>query len=129
MKVATTTVDAFVAPTMLPELMERARDIEMLDPPARNPVHVYLIDILLAQCEALRTLQDSSGYWHILLDRPGSFVKVSATAGFAYGILKVVWKWYIPSGSKGVGERRLAPSWMLWMTTTSSGLPALGRNG
>lgn len=48
MKVATTTADFFVAPAMLRELMERARDIEMLDPPARNPVHVYLFGILLA---------------------------------------------------------------------------------
>lgn len=82
--------------------------IEMLDLPAGDPIRLYLIDTLLAQCETLRTLQDSSGYWHTLLDHPDSYVEASATAGFAYGILKAVRKRYIPSEFKAAGEKAIS---------------------
>lgn len=51
----------------------------------------YLVDVLEAQVEALAALQTPSGLWRTLLDIPeseGSYVEASATAGFAYGILK-----------------------------------------
>ena len=34
--------------------------------------------------------QDASGLWHTLIDDPNSYLEASATAGFAYGILKSV---------------------------------------
>jgi unsaturated rhamnogalacturonyl hydrolase len=39
--------------------------------------------------------QDTEGLWHTLIDDPGSYLEASATAGFAYGILKSVRKGYI----------------------------------
>ena len=33
-------------------------------------------------------MQDPSGLWHTLLDDPGSYLEASATAGFAYGLIK-----------------------------------------
>lgn len=53
-------------------------------------VKEYLINILTAQVEALSKLQDSSGMWHTVLDDETSYLEVSATSGFAYGILKAV---------------------------------------
>lgn len=81
--------------------------IDMLDLSAGDPVREYLVEVLLAQCEALRDLQDGSGFWHTLLDHPDSYVEASATAGFAYGILKAVRKRYIPVEFKVVGDRAI----------------------
>ncbi|EAW13558.1 glycoside hydrolase family 88/105 protein [Aspergillus clavatus NRRL 1] len=70
--------------------------IELLDLEPTDPIRIHLIDTLEAQCEALRRLQDeNTGYWHTLLDHSDSYVEASATAGFAYGILKAVRKRYI----------------------------------
>ncbi|KAA8650293.1 hypothetical protein EYZ11_001348 [Aspergillus tanneri] len=57
-----------------------------------DPIRMHLIDTLEAQCEGLKSLQNSSGSWHTLLDHPDSYTEASATAGFAYGILKRVRK-------------------------------------
>lgn len=48
----------------------------------------YMVSVLNAQVEALKKYQDSSGLWHTLIDDESSYLEVSATAGFAYGILK-----------------------------------------
>lgn len=50
----------------------------------------FLVQALQSQAEALRKLQSKSGMWHTLLDDPDSYTETSATAGFAYGILKAV---------------------------------------
>ena len=47
-----------------------------------------LIALMRDQVEALLPLQASSGMWHTLLAEPGSYAETSATAGFAYGLLK-----------------------------------------
>lgn len=52
------------------------------------PVRRFLTDLLAQQVEALLTLQNDSGMWHTLLDDPESYSETSATAGFAYGLLK-----------------------------------------
>ena len=49
-----------------------------------------MVEILKAQVRALAALQDETGLWHTLLDDPDSYLEASATAGFAYGILKGV---------------------------------------
>ena len=72
--------------------------IELLDLAATDPLRIHLINILEAQCDALRRLQAPNGLWRTLLDIPeeeGSYLEASATAGFAYGILKAVRKRYI----------------------------------
>lgn len=69
--------------------------IEILDLPANDFFRTFLIQTLNAQVKALAQLQDESGLWHTLLDDVTSYVESSATAGFAYGILKAVHKRYI----------------------------------
>lgn len=82
--------------------------IELLDLAPTDPLRVHLIDTLHAQCEALQLLQEvDSGYWHTLLDHPDSYVEASATAGFAYGILKAVRKRYLPARFREVGEKAI----------------------
>ncbi|VEA02342.1 Rhamnogalacturonides degradation protein RhiN [Salmonella enterica subsp. salamae] len=69
--------------------------LELLDLPENNAVRRYLVQVLNAQIAALAKCQDESGLWHTLLDDPHSYLEASATAGFAYGILKAVRKRYV----------------------------------
>lgn len=73
--------------------------LELIDFPRDDPIASYLLDTLRAQVEALRPLQNQdTGLWQTLLDLPidqGSYPEASATAGFAYGILKSQRKKYI----------------------------------
>ncbi|VEC80296.1 Rhamnogalacturonides degradation protein RhiN [Raoultella ornithinolytica] len=62
--------------------------LELVDLPEHSAVRRYLIQVLNAQIAALAKCQDDSGLWHTLLDDPHSYLEASATAGFAYGILK-----------------------------------------
>ncbi|EPS43104.1 hypothetical protein H072_2915 [Dactylellina haptotyla CBS 200.50] len=74
--------------------------LELLDLPKDDHFHVFLVDVLNAQCEALKRLQDpKTGLWRTLLDIPeseGSYLESSASAGFAYGMLKGIRKKYLP---------------------------------
>lgn len=51
-------------------------------------VRTYLADVLSDQANALLPLQAKSGMWCTILDEPTSYEETSATAGFAYGLLK-----------------------------------------
>ncbi|MDO4900976.1 glycoside hydrolase family 105 protein [Actinomyces sp.] len=64
--------------------------LQLVDWPAHHPVRRLLLETLQRQVAALAPLQDESGLWHTLLDDPDSYLEASATAGFAYGILKAV---------------------------------------
>lgn len=55
-----------------------------------------LIETLEAQVQTLADQQSESGLWHTLIDDPTSYLESSATAGFAYGILKAVHERYLP---------------------------------
>lgn len=79
--------------------------IELLDLPESDPVRRFLTEVLRAQVDALAGLQDDSGLWHTLLDDPSSYLEASATAGFAYGILKAVRKGYLDAGSAATAEK------------------------
>jgi unsaturated rhamnogalacturonyl hydrolase len=79
--------------------------IELLDLPEGDAFRTFLIDTLAAQVRALAETQDESGLWHTLLDDPDSYLEASATAGFAYGILKAVRKGYLPRDYEPVGIR------------------------
>ncbi|HCX83634.1 MAG TPA: glycoside hydrolase 105 family protein [Micrococcales bacterium] len=81
--------------------------LELLDLPEGDPVRRFLIEVLQAQVEALADLQDDSGLWHTLLDDPESYLEASATAGFAYGILKGVRKGYLDKRFAAVGEKAI----------------------
>lgn len=77
--------------------------IEMLDLPPGDALRTFLIDALEAQVATLAEHQDDSGLWHTLLVDPSSYLEASATAGFAYGILKSVRKGYLPRKYEAVG--------------------------
>jgi unsaturated rhamnogalacturonyl hydrolase len=64
--------------------------IELLELPAGDGLREFLLETHLQQIRALVKHQDSSGLWHTLIDDPNSYLEASATAGFAYGILKSV---------------------------------------
>ncbi|KAI7875942.1 glycosyl hydrolase [Lichtheimia hyalospora FSU 10163] len=68
--------------------------IELLNLQPSDPIRVHLIDTLHAQIAALSKYQDASGLWRTIIDEE-SYLEASATAGFAFGILKSVRKRYI----------------------------------
>ncbi|MBW8814004.1 MAG: glycoside hydrolase family 88 protein [Caulobacterales bacterium] len=79
--------------------------IEMLDLPDGDAFRTVLIDTLAAQVRALAAHQDESGLWRTLIVDPTSYLEASATAGFAYGILKAVRKRYLPAEFEAVGVK------------------------
>ena len=81
--------------------------LELVDLPANNAVRRYLVQVLNAQIAALAKCQDDSGLWHTLLDDPTSYLEASATAGFAYGILKAVRKRYVGQEYAQVAEKAI----------------------
>ena len=74
--------------------------LEILNLAPNDHFQLYLLEVLKAQCRALKRLQDpESGLWRTLLDVPvseGSYLETSATAGFAYGLLRSIRKRYLP---------------------------------
>lgn len=81
--------------------------LELLNLPATDPIHRYLTQVLNAQIAALAKYQDDSGLWHTLLDDPDSYLEASATAGFAYGILKAIRKRYVSAEYTNVAEKAI----------------------
>ena len=81
--------------------------LELVDLPEHRAVRRYLIQVLNAQIAALAKCQDDSGLWHTLLDDPHSYLEASATAGFAYGILKAVRKRYVAAEYAEVAEKAI----------------------
>lgn len=79
--------------------------LELVDLPENNAVRRYLVQVLNAQIAALAKCQHQSGLWHTLLDDPDSYLEASATAGFAYGMLKALRKRYISADYAPVAER------------------------
>ncbi|MGG1554317.1 glycoside hydrolase family 88/105 protein [Paenibacillus ferrarius] len=75
--------------------------VDDLDP----GVKLFLLDTLQAQVTALEKLQHEGGMWHTLLDDADSYVETSATAGFAYGILKAVRRGYLDTRYLHMGRR------------------------
>ncbi len=79
--------------------------IEILDLKEGDFFREFLINTLKAQVVALEKYQHESGLWHTLIDDNTSYLESSATAGFAYGILKAVHKNYIDSKYKDVAYK------------------------
>ena len=77
--------------------------IEILDLQPGDAFRTFLVDTLAAQVKTLAETQDESGLWHTLIVDPSSYLEASATAGFAYGILKSVRKGYIDRKYESVG--------------------------
>ena len=75
--------------------------IELLRLPPDDGLRLFLVATLRAQIDALVRTQDAeTGLWHTLLDDPTSYLEASATAGFAYGILKALRLRLIPKEEK-----------------------------
>ncbi|KAJ5712333.1 hypothetical protein N7493_008801 [Penicillium malachiteum] len=81
--------------------------IELLELDPTDPIRLHLIETLDAQCEALKKFQSESGAWHTLLNHPDSYLEASATAGFAYGILKATRKRYIGPQYREVADKAI----------------------
>ena len=58
-------------------------------------IRQFLIDSLLAQIDTLIEYQHADGLWHTLITDPTSYLETSASAGFAYGIMRAINKRYI----------------------------------
>ncbi|HEY1844544.1 MAG TPA: glycoside hydrolase family 105 protein [Buttiauxella sp.] len=81
--------------------------LELVDLPENNAVRRYLVQVLESQVAALAKCQDDSGLWHTLLDDPHSYLEASATAGFAYGILKGIRKRYLDKEYAEIAEKAM----------------------
>ncbi|MCB1355883.1 MAG: glycoside hydrolase family 88 protein [Maritimibacter sp.] len=68
-------------------------------------VKAFLTETLRDQAEALLPLQAASGLWHTLLDEPASYEETSASAGFAYGLMKAARLGIGPQSWRAAGER------------------------
>lgn len=49
---------------------------------------LFLTDVLENQVKALLVYQEDDGPWHTLIDDTSSYIEISGTLGFAYGILR-----------------------------------------
>ncbi|WP_027695747.1 glycoside hydrolase family 88/105 protein [Vibrio litoralis] len=69
--------------------------LELLDLPKHDAYRRHLEHVLSRQVEMLAASQNENGLWTTLLDDPDSYTESSASAGFAYGILKAARKGYL----------------------------------
>ncbi|PAD83015.1 glycoside hydrolase 105 family protein [Niallia circulans] len=76
--------------------------IDLLELPKGDFFREYLLETLTRQIETLKEYQHETGMWHTLITDRSSYLEASATAGFAYGILKAVHKRYIDSEYKEI---------------------------
>jgi len=79
--------------------------LDMLDLPENDAFRMVMIDALTAQVRTLAQHQHESGLWHTLIIDPTSYLEASATAGFAYGILRAVRSGYISAEYEQVAIR------------------------
>ena len=79
--------------------------IELLDLQPGDGLREFLLETHLQQIRTLVKHQDAGGLWHTLINDPKSYLEASATAGFAYGILKSVRKGYIGAEFEEAGIR------------------------
>ena len=80
--------------------------IDMIGLKDGDPIRKHLLSTLRRQAEALKDMQDQeTGMWHTLLDDPSSYVEASATAGFAYGLMKAVRLRYLDPSFAPVAEK------------------------
>lgn len=68
--------------------MACAEVLELL--PANHPRRRQVLDIFTRQIEGLVGLQDASGMWHTVVDRPEFYLETSVTMAISYAIRKAV---------------------------------------
>ena len=81
--------------------------LEMVELP--TSVRRLLTGTLAAQIESLERFQNENGMWHTLIDDPTSYTEASATAGFAYGILRAVRQGLVPEKYRACAMKALSP--------------------
>lgn len=81
--------------------------IELLDLKESDPLCRHLVSLLRRQATSLQQYQHASGLWHTLIDDPSSYLEASATAGFAYGLMKGVRKRYLTTDYLETAERAM----------------------
>ena len=69
-------------------LMSLAETMEVMSP--HDPQYQEVAVIARNLAKGLESTQDADGLWHTVLDDPKSYPECSATAMFAYGMLKLV---------------------------------------
>ncbi len=79
--------------------------IEMME--LKGPTKRYLTGLLEEQVRTLARLQAPSGLWHTLLDDENSYEESSASAGFAYGILKGIGMGLLPECYKETADKAI----------------------
>jgi unsaturated rhamnogalacturonyl hydrolase len=79
--------------------------LELTGLPPGDPTRELLLATLESQVAALARVQAPSGLWRTLLDDESAYEEASASAGFAFGILKAVRKGYLPATYEAVGLR------------------------
>jgi unsaturated rhamnogalacturonyl hydrolase len=87
-----------VIPEFLELLQEHDVALSRTSDLALDPIASHLLSTFKAQVAGLRRWQTGSGLWHTLLDEndsTGSYEEASASAGFAYGMLKAARRHYI----------------------------------
>jgi unsaturated rhamnogalacturonyl hydrolase len=86
-------------------LMSIADVVEELD--RRDPLRADLLAVAQRMIEGLERTRDAAGMWHTVMDDPKSYPETSATAMFAYGVLKL-----IRLGALAPGHAKLVePGW------------------
>ncbi|WP_418138614.1 glycoside hydrolase family 88 protein [Marinomonas sp. RS-M-Aa-14] len=81
--------------------------IELLNLAESDPIRRFLLSTLERQVKALSELQHSDGLWHTLLDDNSTYLEASASAGFAYGILKAIRKRYLSKDYLPMAEKAI----------------------
>lgn len=76
-------------------IMAMAELLEVL--PADYRGRAEVLHIFRTQMRALVELQDGSGLWHNLLDKPETYLETSASAMFVYGLAKGVNEGWLPA--------------------------------
>ncbi|SPS04058.1 beta-galactosidase BglB [Latilactobacillus sakei] len=77
--------------------------LELVDFKENDAVKSFLEMNLQYQIDTLAKYQADNGFWHTLVDDPDSYIEGSATAGFAYGILKSIHNHYISEDYREMG--------------------------
>ncbi|CAI7597446.1 unnamed protein product [Penicillium pancosmium] len=81
--------------------------LSLLQLPPGDHIREFLVSALDQQVVALTKYQNSNGLWHTLIDDSSSYLEVSASAGFAFGILKAVRMRYISKEYQSIGLKAL----------------------
>ncbi|CAK7210804.1 hypothetical protein SCUCBS95973_000913 [Sporothrix curviconia] len=81
--------------------------LSLLDLPRDDHLRVVLLSTLEQQAIALKKFQNPNGLWHTLVDDPESYLEVSASAGFSFGLLKSVRMGYLGKEYQEVGRKGL----------------------